>query len=178
MTSIEERILRDFKYNPDTGVVIRVNKKILGYENNVYGYHSRVVNEIAGTKCHGYMVTTICDNDSKKYRFANHRIAFLFMTGSFPEKYMDVDHINGIKDDNRWCNLRLAKRGQNNMNSGSPKNNTSGQKGVHKNRDKGWYARIKVDQKIIHLGCFENFEDAVSARKEAEEKYFGDFRRI
>lgn len=163
----EERILGDFSYHPNTGELIRIRKKIWG--------HWRPVYEVAGTKSHGYLQTHVACEEGGK-RFFIHRIAWLFMTGSFPKKGMDIDHINGIKDDNRWRNLRLAKRGQNNMNSGNPSNNTTGQKGVHPTRGR-WFARIKVDQKIIHLGVFKNFDDAVIARKKAEDKYFGEFRK-
>ncbi|WP_252227992.1 AP2 domain-containing protein [Clostridium sp. ZBS3] len=52
-------------------------------------------------------------------------------------------------------------------------NNTSGVTGVYWNAQKHkWYAKIKFRQKQIHLGYFEYKEDAMKARKEAEEKYF------
>jgi hypothetical protein len=116
---------------------------------------------------------------------AVHRAAFLFMTGSLPSRSFDVDHINGVRHDNRWINLRLASRSQNNMNSAAPKNNTSGHKGVHLDRrmyKKGapknpWFARIKVSGKTLHLGFFKTFEEAVEVRKQAEKKYFGEFNR-
>ena len=62
------------------------------------------------------------------------------------------------------------------MNSKLPNNNTSGIKGVcwNKNYQK-WFAYIKINQKSINLGYFINFDDAVKARKEAEEKYFGEY---
>ena len=62
------------------------------------------------------------------------------------------------------------------MNKGLQKNNNSGVTGVswHK-RDNIWEARITLNKKQIYLGRFENFEDAIKARKEAEEKYFGEY---
>lgn len=88
------------------------------------------------------------------------------------------DHIYGkdTRYDNRKSNLRICTVQENCMNSALYKNNTSGVTGVmwHK-RDMVWQARIKVNYKYIHLGCFEKFEDAVKARKEAEDKYFGEF---
>lgn len=53
-------------------------------------------------------------------------------------------------------------------------NNTSGYKGVCWNKKSNkWYAQIRVNKKRIHLGSFTNIEDAIKARKEAEEKYWG-----
>ena len=56
------------------------------------------------------------------------------------------------------------------------RNNTSGVKGVNfDKRLQQWRSRIGVNKKTIELGYFDKFEDAVKARKEAEEKYFGEF---
>lgn len=87
-----------------------------------------------------------------------------------------VDHINHMKNDNRKNNLRIASRTENNRNVQLSSNNTSGTTGVrwHKVCEK-WIANITVNKKLLHLGYYDNFEDAVSARKEAEEKYFGEF---
>lgn len=90
----------------------------------------------------------------------------------------DIDHKNGelSRFDNRKSNLRIATRSQNQMNKGKQKNNTSGVVGVgwHKASDK-WAAYIAINKKQIHLGLFDKFEDAVKARKEAEDKYFGEW---
>lgn len=88
------------------------------------------------------------------------------------------DHIHGkdTRYDNRKENLRIVTTQQNSVNSCLYKNNTSGVTGVTwHNRDNVWQARIKVDYRYVHLGYFDNFEDAVKARKEAEDKYFGEF---
>lgn len=91
---------------------------------------------------------------------------------------MDVDHIHGCltRNDNRKENLRIVTRSQNLMNTRLKKTNTSGVTGVnwHKASQK-WRARITVGEKEIYLGIFDNFEDAVKVRKEAEEKYFGEY---
>jgi hypothetical protein len=88
------------------------------------------------------------------------------------------DHIHGptTRNDNRKSNLRPATQTQNLMNTKLRSNNTSGVKGVRWRKDTGkWTATIWVDKKCISLGCFTEFDNAVKARKEAEEKYFGDF---
>ena len=86
-----------------------------------------------------------------------------------------IDHINHNKLNNCKYNLREATSQQNAMNKKLLERNTSGITGVDwiKSLQK-WRARIKANNKEIHLGVFENFEDAVEARKEAEEKYFGE----
>ena len=56
------------------------------------------------------------------------------------------------------------------------KNNTSGYPGVSwSKREQQWRARIKVDGKEKHLGYFNDIDDAIKAKKIAEEKYFKEF---
>ena len=87
-----------------------------------------------------------------------HRMAFLYMTGQIPEY---VDHINTVRDDNRWCNLREATWNQNQHNSSLRSDNKSGVKGVAwHNRDNIWYARVRADGKEKYLGYFEDLEEA------------------
>lgn len=87
-----------------------------------------------------------------------------------------IDHIQHCKFDNRKSKLRIVNKNQNAMNSKISLNNTSGVKGVYwiKNYNK-WLASIKINQNNICLGYYDNFDDAVKARKEAEEKYFGEY---
>lgn len=89
---------------------------------------------------------------------------------------MEVDHINGNRLDNRRSNFRIVTGQENGMNRSIHNTNTSGFPGVS-SRGTKWAARIKVDQVNIRLGSFYKFEDAVEARKAAEIKYFGEFRR-
>lgn len=112
--------------------------------------------------------------DGKQYRA--HRIAWALFYGVKPID--QIDHINGDKLDNRISNLRQANNSQNSRNCKISKNNTSGVSGVtfHKASNR-WMAQITVDRKNCYLGLFENKDDAISARKSAEVKYFGDFVR-
>lgn len=88
---------------------------------------------------------------------------------------MIVDHINRNRLDNRKANLRLCTIAENVRNAGINKNNTSGYTGVYKLSKNKWRAAIGVDGKSIHLGHFDNIEDAVKARRDAELKYFKEF---
>ena len=93
----------------------------------------------------------------------------------FPETGV-VDHIDKDKSNNRKSNLRICTIKENCRNRSKLKSNTSGTTGVtwHK-RDKKWQSSIVVNYKTIYLGSFLNKEDAIKARLEAEEKYYGEF---
>jgi len=99
-----------------------------------------------------------------------HRLAFLYMDGSWPAE--EVDHINGDGSDNRWCNLRKASRHINGRNTRLKSNNTSGLHGIawSKSRNK-WRVRIVVDHKEIFLGRYSDLFEAVCVRKAAELKH-------
>lgn len=93
-----------------------------------------------------------------------------------PSEEMCVDHINHNKFDNRKKNLRIVTSQQNSYNRTIYSRNTSGTTGVsYAKTKKKWRATISVDKKWKHLGYFDKKEDAVKARKEAEEKYFGEY---
>lgn len=87
-----------------------------------------------------------------------------------------VDHISGDKLDNRKINLRICGQDKNCANASLRTNNTSGVTGVSwSSRNEKWRARIKINYREILLGYFDNFEDAVQARKQAEEELFGEY---
>lgn len=86
-----------------------------------------------------------------------------------------IDHINHNKLDNRKCNLRVVSKSENQRNR-VPTNNEYNVSGVYYAEGAQKYvARIHVENQKISLGCFEKLEDAIKARKEAEEKYFGEY---
>jgi hypothetical protein len=121
----------------------------------------------AGTvlKPRGYVQLCV---DGKRY-YA-HRLAWLYVHGVWPTNY--IDHINSTPSDNRIVNLREATLNENLQNRGSNTNNTSGHLGVSWRKDCArWEARLMVDRKTHHLGLFEHIEDAVAARKTAEQLY-------
>ena len=125
-----------------------------------------IVGRTAGSKTKGgYIAIQI---DRKIHRA--HRLSFLFMEGYFPEN--DVDHINRVKHDNRWCNLRHVSHQCNLRNANIYKTNTSGVTGVlfYKQTNK-WGSSISVHGLRKHLGYFTNIQDATKARWEGEKKY-------
>jgi hypothetical protein len=89
-----------------------------------------------------------------------------------------VDHIDGNPLNCVKSNMRVCTKHQNNQNHKVSSNNVTGCTGVHLYKRTGKYtASIYHKGKRVHLGTFNTYEEAVSVRKEAEEKYFGEFRR-
>ena len=88
---------------------------------------------------------------------------------------INVDHKNLIRYDCRKINLRVATDIENSQNKDYSYMSSTGVVGVRKEKDK-WLASITVNKENIRLGLYENFDDAVNARKEAEIKLFGEFR--
>ena len=87
-----------------------------------------------------------------------------------------VDHINHNKLDNRKKNLRICQQIDNAHNLRLSINNTSGVTGVQWMKDRNkWRAFITIENKKKYLGDFYNKEEAIKARKEAEEKYFKEY---
>jgi len=92
-----------------------------------------------------------------------HRLAFLYMEGYLPE--YSVDHKNGKRDDNRWCNLRHVSQRCNMQNCKASANNQSGFIGVSWDRSRNsWRTSAMVDHKSIYLGCHATALEAALAR--------------
>lgn len=106
---------------------------------------------------------------------AGHRIAWALHYGELPPPEMEIDHINGIRDDNRISNLRLVSMADNMKNKTQYRNNTHGYPGilfdVHSRRVRQWRAQIQVDGKLMKLGSYMCKTAAIFARKRAETEY-------
>lgn len=121
----------------------------------------------------GYVITTIYKRKTKEHKgMMLHR--YLMNVQDIPWNKCVIDHINGNIKDNRKLNLRVVTQSENGMNSKLSKNNTSGVVGVVQQNNK-WAAYIRYKTEQIYLGIFDTFEEAVKTRKEAEEKYFGEY---
>lgn len=104
---------------------------------------------------------------------ASHRLVFLLTHGYCPEV---IDHINGIKDDNRIENLRAANYTENRCNSLIQSNNTSGIKGIHKLKNGGGFqAYISYNKKSKFLGVFRTLSEAEELISLAREMIHGTF---
>lgn len=123
-------------------------------------------------KPYSYTTSTVQSNKKKKI-IRLHRLIL-----GIDDENIFVDHINGNPLDNRKTNLRTATIQQNSYNHKVRSNNTSGATGVKLiKKNNTWNARIVINKKEISLGCYKTFEEAVKARKDAEIKYFGEYRR-
>lgn len=88
----------------------------------------------------------------------------------------EIDHIYHNKNDNRKSKIRIVTSSQNKMNKSLQSNNTSGTRGVSFHNQYGkWQVEIGVDNKNIKLGFFDDKDEAILIRKQAEDIYFGEF---
>lgn len=120
---------------------------------------TKIKGSIAGSVTkEGYLAIAI---DGSKY--LSHRLAFLTNYGSLP--VYEIDHINGDKSDNRIINLREATNSLNQQNKiKARKDNKTSLIGVgfHSASNK-YRARITLNRKQIHLGLFDNEQEAFQA---------------
>ena len=131
---------------------------------------ARIGDEAGSFDGHGYLHLGW---KGKTYKV--HRIIYEMAYGKIPDSY-HIDHVNGIKTDNRVDNLRLATGSQNQWNSCKPKNNASGFKGVcWEKKTQKWKARVCIFGNNKFLGYFATKEEAYAARLEAEKFYHGEF---
>ena len=148
------RLMEVLEYNPDTGIFIcRISRKGAG------------AGSVAGcVEPSGYRRIMV---DYKRYHA--HSLAWLFIYGHWPKDQMD--HKNGIRDDNRIENLREATCSENGQNRKMNVSSTSGLIGVtfHR-RDKKWQACIMINSRSHHLGYFADKHAAHAAYLAAKSK--------
>ncbi len=165
---------RLLKYDPDTGLLTWLWRTPDLMEAKPGSKHSATRRasmwnaRYAGTPAYtaaddkGYLTGKLFGRTYKA-----HRVAWAIAKGAWPDG--EIDHINGVRDDNRLVNLRGVSRQENNRNARRRRDNTSGVCGVywHKGKQK-WRAHIKVDGRKVHLGYFPEKTDAIAARQAAE----------
>jgi len=137
-------------YDPDTGIFTWKNRDDVNKS-----WNTKYANTIAGSLNNGYY--QICINRSI---IKAHRLAFLYIIGRYP--LFEVDHINSIKTDNKWKNLREATKSENLQNlKKCRKDNKTGFLGVSfiPNRNK-FTANIEINQKQYYLGLFNTAQEA------------------
>lgn len=158
---ITAEMLRELlDYDPETGVFTwRMSRS-----------RSAKAGEQAGTlSFQGYITITI---SGRKYKA--HRLAFLHVEGSFPPE--QVDHINGVRTDNRMVNLRHASHAQNLSNCKVRADNSCGTTGIcWVRRIRKWQAKINIDGKTTHLGYFRDKGVAAEAYERAAFARSGEF---
>ena len=128
-----------------------------------------------------YKVKDICwhiRKDGYVYGKVNGKPIFLHRFITDCPKGMKIDHIGGseTKINNRKSNLRVCTQSQNAKNKKLDKRNKYGCSGISYIERLGKYqASIDYNNKRIYLGIYTSLEDAILVRKEAENKYFGEF---
>lgn len=131
-----------FSYNPETGLILCQTSGAQAF---------------CWTNGAGYKYGKL---DSRAY-YA-HRIAWLHMQG---EEVKIIDHIDGNKGNNAWCNLRSVTSAENSRNLSRSKANTSGCVGVTWSQvSKKWMAQGKLNGVYHYLGLFECKDEAIHAR--------------
>ena len=129
-------INNNLQYNPQSGVFTRGNK-------------------IIGTNLNGYLITTI---NKKIVRL--HRLAWFMYYNKWPNNY--IDHINGIKTDNRIENLREATNQENQQNRYYHRQGKLVGCTYH---NKKWRARVQLNNKSIYIGHYNSELTAFEAYK-------------
>jgi hypothetical protein len=148
-----ERVKELLDYNPETGDFIW----------KVTPCNSIKAGSIAGSTNHdGYHRIKI-----NRINYASHRLAWLYVHGQFPQG--ELDHINGIRNDNRIANLREISRIAN-VQQRKKSWGKSGYMGVYANHGK-WRVAIQVDKKTITIGNFSCPKEASEAYIAAKAKY-------
>jgi len=154
----QTELMRLVTYDPNTGLFV----------NKIFRNVKAKAGDIAGTRTtDGYLAIQI---SGKKYQA--HRLAWLYMTGDWPEH--EIDHVNRLRDDNRWRNLRVVTRMENSHNTGKHAKSISGRKGVAwHSRAQKWQVQLRVNHVSHYIGMYANLDDAVRARAEAEQRLYG-----
>lgn len=155
LVSIEE-LSSLISYDPDLGTIIRKKdgKTLRGMKMS-----------------NGYLVHRFFGCNLRA-----HRIAFALMTGRWPSH--DIDHQNGVRDDNRWNNLREATRSQNLRNSALRPHSRSGFKGVYQPKGKqSFTAYISIGNRKVHLGQFRTAAEAHARYMQAAKNVAAGFAR-
>jgi hypothetical protein len=159
-----KRVRELLDYDPETGVFRWKMNRTNGVKA---GDVAGVVNA-----SHGYVIVCI---ENRRYR--GHRLAWFYTHGEWPT--FDLDHADADRTNNALSNLRPCNDALNVANARRRKDNTSGFKGVswHKTK-KRWFAHIRVDGVLRHLGGFSDPAAAHDAYAAAALKHYGEFARV
>ena len=131
------------------------------YDSETGKIYNRFDKEINAKHSCGYISIGLFDDNKKYYHLLGHHFAWYIINN---EIVNCLDHINQNRSDNRICNLRSISKQQNHFNTKA--------KGYCWNKQKNKFqARIKLNNKSIHLGLFNNEIDAIQAYLEAKKIY-------
>ena len=159
---------------------VEVFRSVENYDNYAVSSFGRVKNTktgriLKGRNVCGYLQVVLCEDGLAKKSYLVHRlVACAFIDN--PDDKLCVDHKNNDKTNNHLSNLRFATTKENSQNSSIRLDNTSKVKGVNFDKKaKKWRARIKIDGISVHIGMFDDIEDAKTARVNRANEVFGVF---
>ena len=159
---------------------VEVFRSIDGYESYAISSFGRVKNVITGKILkarngkYGYLRVNLYEYRVMKTHQVHRLVANAFIDN--PDDKLCVDHKNNDKTNNHLSNLRFATTKENSQNSSIRLDNTSKVKGVNFDKKaKKWRARIKIDGISVHIGMFDDIEDAKTARVNRANEVFGVF---
>lgn len=156
----KERLCELFRYEESEGVL---------YWKERHNSQINLDKPAGWSQKNGYHGMTV---DGVKYK--RHRLIWCFFNGE--PGNMEVDHINGVKNDDRIENLRLATRRQNQYNRAALATNKSGYKGVSLHECGNWIAQITdINGKRVYLGHYKTPEEAAVAYAKAALELHRDF---
>ena len=121
---------------------------------------AHLVGEVAGSvMCTGYIEIQL-----NKRKFLAHRLAWFYVNKRWPKN--NIDHADGSRDNNAFCNLRQATQAQNTLNRAIQKNNKVGAQGVVWDSARGLYrAYANLNGVHYHLGRHATLAEAIEARR-------------
>ena len=152
-----------FIYCPETG---EIRNKV---DRGVAGAMAKAGAITTTRGSDGYLVVRFMKN-SRRVTYKAHRVAWLLHTGDDPGE-KEIDHLNRIKDDNRFCNLELVTRVEHTKRHPKRSDNTSGITGVSWEKKAGkWLVQISDRGERQRLGCFLDKFEAICCRKSAERR--------
>jgi len=176
---VQMDLLRErLRYEPDTGELRwaeAVPRESFIDERAWKIWHGKFAGRPVSKRSNGYVVVSVSVN-LITYELRGHRVVWALMTGAWPQR--QIDHRNGVRDDNRWSNLREATPQQNVWNRGPTSRSKTGVAGVYQPMgSSGFIAQIAAHGLTRHLGSFATLDAAAAARKRAEEQFYGEFAR-
>jgi len=165
---VKETFKKTFKYNPITGEITRKKKE----DDRLYTRLSKK----------GYIESVYLVVDKVEYRATYHRLCWFLHHGEVVPDNMQIDHKNNIKVHNWIDNLQICLNADNKKKTGLYKNNTTGYKGVHPEKEVKSYgtyeyyiAAIRIDNYPVRVARFKDIRIAAAFYDAATRYYYKEF---
>lgn len=159
-------LLECVSYNKETGIFTWKKRPLSHFKTEMAckTFNTRFCSAVCGSKLsNGYMKVRLFGAD-----YLSHRMAYFYVNGVFPQN--QIDHINGVRTDNKFANLRSVTNKENSHNRQQlNKNSSTGLTGVTFDKARKLFvSSIQIDGKHKHLGRFKSKEEAYEAYLKAK----------